>query len=53
MADMGLHVRDDLPSVGFVPASVELFGDRPKLDDEVARKVLWFSLTAFFSPKAQ
>ena len=50
---MRLHVRDDLPGIGFVPAPVQLLGDGPKLDDEVAGEVLWLNLTAFLAPKAQ
>ena len=50
MPDMRLHVRDDLPGIGLVPASVQLLGDGSKLNNKVARKVLWLGLAAFFAP---
>ena len=53
MPDMRLHVRDDLPGIGLVPAPVELLGNGPKLDDEVAGEVLRLDLAAFFPPKPQ
>ena len=53
MPDMRLHVRNDLPGIGLVPAPVEVLGDGPKLDNEVAREVLRLDLTALLAPKAQ
>ena len=37
MADMPLNIRDGLAGIGFVPTSVQIFGDPPELDDEIAR----------------
>ena len=48
---MLLHIRDNLPRISLVPASIEFFGDCPKLDNEVAGEVLRLDLTAFLAPK--
>ena len=48
---MRLHVRDDLPGVGFVPSTVQLLGNDSELDNEVAGVVLWLDFTAFLAPK--
>ena len=53
MSNVLLHIRDDLPGIGLVPAPVELFGNSAKLDDEIARKVSRLGLAAFFAPKPQ
>ena len=50
---MRLHVRNDLTGIGLVPASIQLLGHGPKLDNEVARQVLRLDLTAFLAPKPQ
>ena len=49
--DVLLHIGDDLTGIGLVPASIEVFGDRPELDDEVAGQVFWLDLAAFFLPQ--
>ena len=51
MPDMRLHVRDDLPGIGLVPAPVQLLGNGPELDDEVAGEVLRLDFAAFLAPK--
>ncbi len=53
MPDMPLHVGDDLPGIGLIPAPIELLGHHPELDDEVAGEVLWLDLAALFSPEPQ
>ena len=50
---MRLHVRDDLPGIGLVPAPVQLLGNSAKLDDEIAGEVLWLGIAALFSPQPQ
>jgi hypothetical protein len=51
MPDPPLDICNDLPGIGFVPASIEVFGGKAKLNDEVARKVLGLRLSAFLPPK--
>ena len=50
---MLLHIRDDLTGIGLVPAPIQLLGNGPKLDDEVAGEILWLGLTALFTPLPQ
>ncbi len=49
---MLLDVGNDLPGIGLVPTTVEVFGNRTELDDEVARKVPWLGLAAFLASEA-
>jgi hypothetical protein len=42
-----------LSGIGLVPASVQVLGHKAKLDDEIAREVLWLDLTSFFLPKPE
>ena len=49
--DVLLHVGDDLPGIGLVPAPIKVFGDGPELDDEVAGQVLRLDLAALFLPQ--
>jgi hypothetical protein len=51
MSHVLLHVGDDLPGIGLVPAPVQLLGYDPELDDEVAREVLRLSLATLLLPK--
>src|SRR6185437_2282986 len=37
MPDSPLDVGDDLTGVGLIPATIELFGREPKLNNQVAR----------------
>ena len=53
MPDVRLHVRDDLPGIGLVPAPVQLLGHRSKLDDEVAGEVLRLGFAALLPPQPQ
>jgi hypothetical protein len=46
-----LDILDDMPAVKFVPSPVEVFGHRPKLDDEVIRQVLWLGLATLLPPQ--
>ena len=38
MPELLLHVREDLPGIGLIPAPIELLGGHAELDDEVARE---------------
>ena len=51
MSDPALDVDDDLPGIELVPAPVQILGDRPKLDNEVAGQVLRLDLAAFLPPQ--
>ena len=51
MADMLLDIGNDLTGIGFVPAPVQVLGDEPELDDEVARQVLRLDLAALLPPQ--
>jgi hypothetical protein len=51
MTDMLLDIRNDLPGIGFIPASVQVLRHRPQLDDQIAGKVLWLDFAAFLAPK--
>jgi hypothetical protein len=50
MPNPPLDIGDDLPATGFVPAPIEVLGDRTKLDDEVAREVFRLNLAALLAP---
>ena len=50
---MRLHVRNDLPGIGLVPAAVELLGNGAELDNEVAGEILRLGLAAFLAPKLE
>ena len=51
MADARLSVPNGLTCVALVPAAVELLGDGPELNDEIAGKILRLELAAFFAPE--
>ena len=51
MADPALDVDDDLPGIELVPAPVQVLGDCPKLDNQVAREVLRLGLATFLPPQ--
>ena len=53
MADPLLDIGDDPPSIGLVPAPVELLGGETELDDEIAGQVLRLNFAAFFPPQPQ
>jgi hypothetical protein len=40
VSDLFLDIGDDLAGIGLVPAPIEVLGDEPELDDEIAREVL-------------
>jgi hypothetical protein len=50
VSDLPLYIRDDLASVGLVPAPVQLLGGHAELNEEVAGEVLRFNLATFFPP---
>src|SRR5262249_20806789 len=49
--DEALHVADVPARVALVPDSIELFGCRPELDNQVPGQALWVGLTAFLAPE--
>ena len=51
MADARLSVPNGLTCVALVPTAVELLGDGPELNDEIAGKILRLELAAFFAPQ--
>ena len=51
MLDPSLHVLDGMAGVALIPASVEVLGDRAKLNDQVVREIFWFDLAALFPPQ--
>ena len=48
--DAPLDVGKDLTGIALVPASIQVLGCKPELNDEIAREVLRLDLAAFFSP---
>src|SRR5690348_16768012 len=44
MPDLPLNIRKHLAGIGFIPPPVQLLGHDPKLDYEIARKVLRLDL---------
>jgi hypothetical protein len=52
VAHLLLDVGDYLSVFGLIPASVQLLGCEPELDNKVARQVLRFNLAALFAPEA-
>jgi hypothetical protein len=53
MSDVPLHIRKHLPGVSLIPAPVQILGRDPKLDNEIARKILRLDLAALFQPQAE
>ena len=53
MVDTFLNIRDDLPGICLIPATIEVLGDNPELNNEIAGQVLWLNLAALFPPKPQ
>ena len=53
MSNVRLHVRNDLPGIGLVPAAVQLLGNGAELDNEVAGEILRLGLAAFLAPKPE
>ena len=49
--DPPLDVRDGLPGIALVPAPVEVLGDEPELDDQIAGQVLRLDLAALLPPQ--
>src|SRR5262249_2473166 len=50
--DLALDIGEDMTSIALVPAPVQVLGHHPKLDNEIARKVLWLDLTPLFLPES-
>jgi hypothetical protein len=50
VSDAPLDVGKDLTGIALVPASIQVLGCKPELNDEIAREVLRLDLAAFFSP---
>ena len=53
MENLPLHLGHGLAGIAFVPAPVEVFGDRAELDDQVAGQVLRLDLAALLAPQAE
>ena len=51
MEDPLLHIDDDLPGIGLVPAPIEVLGHNTKLDDEIARQVLRLNFSPLLPPQ--
>jgi hypothetical protein len=51
MMDFTLDVDDQLARIGLIPAPIQVFCRKTELDNEIARQVLRFDLTALFAPK--
>src|SRR6516164_323561 len=51
MTDPLLNVGNQLPGIGFVPATIELLDREPELNHKIAGQVLRFDLAALFSPQ--
>ena len=47
---LALDIREDLAAVGLEPAPVQVFGRKPKLNDEIAGQILRLDLAAFLLP---
>jgi hypothetical protein len=50
MPDLPLYVRKNLPSVGLIPAPVQILGRKAELNDQVPRQVLWLDFAALLPP---
>ena len=53
VSDMALDVDDRLAGIALEPASVEVLGDRPELDEEVVGEILWLDLATLLAPEPQ
>jgi hypothetical protein len=53
MTESPLDVGNHLAGIGFIPASIEVLGHDPELDDEIAGTILRFDLAALFPPQPQ
>jgi hypothetical protein len=53
MAGPLLDVRDDPPSIGLVPAPVELLSGKAELHNQIAGQVLGLNFASFFPPQPQ
>ena len=53
MLDPPLNVCDGLARVALVPKPVEVLGNQPELDDQIAGEVLRLGFAAFLAPKAE
>ena len=53
MADCLLDVGDDLAGIRLVPAPIEVFRDKPELNDEIIGEILRLDLATFLSPQPQ
>jgi hypothetical protein len=53
MAEPPLDVLNQVPGIGLIPAPIEVFGDHPKLDDEIGGEILGLNLASFLPPQAR
>ena len=48
-----LHRSDGVPGIALVPASIEIFGHRPKLHDQVLGKIFRLKFGTFLPPESR
>ena len=53
MENLPLDLGDGLAGIAFVPAPVEVLGDRAELDDQVAGQVFRLDLAALLPPQPE
>src|SRR5262245_17207940 len=53
MAHEALHLGDLLAGVALIPVPVQMLGNDPELNDEIARKILRLDLATLLAPQAQ
>ena len=53
MLDLPLDACNNLASIALEPAPVEVFGDRPELDEEVVGEIFRLDLAALLAPQAE
>jgi hypothetical protein len=48
---MLLDIDYPMTAIGLEPMPIQVLGDLSKLDDEIARQILWLGLTALLTPE--
>ena len=51
MPNSPLNVGNHLARISLIPASIEVLGHDPELDDEIAGQVLWLDFAALLLPE--
>src|SRR5690349_5914004 len=52
MTDSLLNVRDHLPGIGLVPATIKVLRSEPELDNKIAGQLLRLYLATLLAPEA-